>query len=85
MNWENAVEAISAAIGAAAVVGAAMRSYWTRREARQQAAFKRSVQAIVNESVAELLSRQAAFEYRQVQHLNRQDRAIEMIRRALPK
>lgn len=80
MNWESLVEAVSAGIGAAAIVGTTMRSYWTRREARQQAAFRRAVQQIVNESMAEVLGRQIAFERRQGKHLDHQDRTLKQLR-----
>lgn len=79
MNWEGLVEAVSAGIGAAAIVGTAMRSYWTRREARQQAAFRRAVQQIVNESMDGILNRQAEFERRQGRHLDRQDETLRQI------
>lgn len=85
MNVESLVEAVSAGIGAAAVVGGASRRYWTRREARQQTAFRKAVQQIVDESIADVLTRQAAFERRQGQHLDKQDRAIASLRRAVDK
>lgn len=81
MNWEGLVEAVSAGVGAAAVVGTAMRSYWTKREARQQAAFRRAVQQIVDVSMADVLTRQIAFEDRQGKHLDRQDQALRTIYR----
>lgn len=83
MNVDGLVEAVSAGIGAAAVVGGASRRFWTRREARQQAAFRGAVQQIVDESIADVLARQEAFERRQGQHLDRQDRAIADLRRAV--
>lgn len=80
---EGVIEAASAAAGAAVVVGEASRRYWTRRELRQQAGFRAAVQAIVDESIRHLINRQAEFERRQGQHLDRQDRAIEQLRKAI--
>lgn len=79
MNVESLVEAVSAGVGAAAIVGTSMRSYWTRREARQQAAFRRAVQQIVDESMAEVLGRQTEFERRQGRHLDRQDETLRRL------
>lgn len=81
MNIEGLTEAISAGIGAAVAVGAAMRHYWSSREIRQQIAFRRSVEQIVDAKTAEILERQRDFETRQGQHLNRQDIAIAAMRR----
>jgi hypothetical protein len=80
---EGLVEALSAGIGAAAVVGEASRRFWRRREVQQQAAFRKAVQQIVDESVADVIARQAQFERRQGQHLDRQDRAIAELRKAV--
>lgn len=80
MNLDSSVEAISAAAGAAVVVGEASRRYWTRREIRQQAAFRAAVQQIVDESIGDVIKRQANFERRQAAHLDRQDAAIERLR-----
>lgn len=83
MNPEGLVEAISAAIGASAIVGGTMRRYWRGREHRQQEAFRRAVQQIVDASVADVIRRQTLFEHRQGQHLDRQDRAIADLRRTI--
>lgn len=48
MNIESLVEAVSAGIGASAVVGESMRRYWRRRERKQQAEFERAVSRIVD-------------------------------------
>ena len=85
MNIDGLIEAVSAGIGAAVVVGGAMRRYWHGRENRQQAAFTRSVEAIVDAKIAEVLARQTAFEQRQGRHLDRQDRAIADLRKAVDK
>lgn len=81
MNIEGLVEAVSAGIGAAVAVGAAMRHYWTGRELRQQRSFRLSVEQIVDARVNVILERQREFEIRQGQHLNRQDIAIAAMRR----
>lgn len=73
--------ASSAAVGAGLGVGAVMRRYWTRREARQQAQFAAAVGRIVDAKAAELAAQQAAFEVRQGRHLDRQDIAIAALRR----
>lgn len=83
MNVEGLVEASSAAAGAAVVVAEASRRYWSRREARIAAAFRRDVQAIVDESIADVIRRQTEFERRQGQHLDRQDKAIAELRRII--
>lgn len=85
MNPESLVEAVSAGIGAAAIVGGTMRRYWRGREERQERAFRRAVQEIVDTSVADVINRQIAFEIRQGRHLDRQDRAIADLRRAVSK
>lgn len=64
-------------------VGETSRRYWSRREARLQAAFRRAVQAIVDESIADVIRRQTEFERRQGQHLDRQDKAIADLRRLI--
>lgn len=79
MNVIGLVEAVSAGAGSAVVVGGAFRRYWTRREARQQAAFRRDVQEIVAESVTDLLARQRDFEKRQGRHLDAQDRKLDAL------
>jgi hypothetical protein len=81
VNIDGAVEAASAATGAALGVGAVMRRYWTRREARQQAGFRQAVQDIVDASIADMIGRQVDFERRQGRHLDRQDLAIAALRR----
>jgi hypothetical protein len=73
------VEAVSAGVGAAVVTGESFRRYWSRREVRQQAAFRRAVQAIVADAVADVLDRQAASEQRQRRHLDRQDRKLDLL------
>lgn len=79
MDVISLVEAVSAGAGASVVTGGAARRYWTRREVRQQAAFRRAVQAVVDASVTELIARQAAFEHRQGRHLDRQDRKLDQL------
>lgn len=80
MSVEGLIEAVSAAIGAAAIVGGTMRRYWTTREVRQEVAFRQAVQQIVDTSVTIVLHRQENFEKRQGRHLDRQDRAIADLR-----
>lgn len=80
MSAESLVEAVSAGIGAAAIMGSAMRRYWRGRETRQQAEFERSVQRIVDKSVSGIITRQRQFEERQGRHLDRQDKVIDEIR-----
>lgn len=77
------VEAVSAGAGSAVVVGGVMRRYWTRRETRQAREFRRAVQAVVDESVADMIRRQAEFEKRQGQHLDRQDARLLRIEHKL--
>ena len=72
----------SAAGGAAASV-VALRGWWSKREIRQQRAFRRAVQDIVAESVSDLQRQQAEFERRQGAHLDRQDQAIGALRAEL--
>lgn len=79
MNVLGLVEAVSAGAGSAVVVGGAFRRYWTRREARQQAAFRRAVQDIVDQSVNDVLARQRDFEKRQGRHLDAQDRKLDAL------
>lgn len=62
--------AASAAVAAAAIIGAALR-HWLHRE----------VTGVVNDSVADVIRRQAEFERRQGRHLDRQDDEIAAIRR----
>lgn len=83
VNIETLVEAVSAGVGAAVVTGEAMRRFWTRREARQQVSFRRAVQQIVDESIADMITRQAEFERRQGSHLDKQDKDIAALRRLL--
>jgi hypothetical protein len=83
VNVEGLVEAVSAGVGAAALVAGASRRFWTRREARQQAAFRAAVQQVVDESIADMIARQTQFEHRQGAHLDRQDRAIAELRKAV--
>lgn len=79
MNVIGLAEAVSAGAGSAVVVGGAFRRYWTRREARQQAAFRRDVQDIVDQSVMDVLARQRDFEKRQGRHLDAQDRKLDAL------
>lgn len=58
-----------------------MRRYWRGREKRQQVAFRKAVQEIVDTSIADVINRQIAFEIRQGRHLDRQDRAIAALTR----
>lgn len=74
---------MSAGVAAALAVGETFRRYWARREVRQQAVFRADVQRIVDESMADVIRRQADFERRQGQHLDRQDKAIDALRRAV--
>lgn len=83
MSVENLVEAVSAAIGAAAIVVGATHRLWASREIRQQAAFRKAVQLIVDASVAEVINRQIDFEVRQGRHLDRQDTAIAELRKRI--
>lgn len=86
MHVESAVEAASAAAAASVAVAEASRRYWTRREARQQAAFRRAVQQIVDEALAPIIAKQGvvmARQQEQVRHLDRQDRAIADLKAAV--
>lgn len=74
------VEASSAAAGASVAVAESTRRYWRRREARLQAAFRAAVHQIVSDALVPVIQRQADAERRQGQHLDRQDRAIALIR-----
>ena len=74
------VSAAGSAAGGAAASVVALRGWWSRREIRQQRAFRRAVQDIVAESVGQLAERQAEFERRQGAHLDRQDQAIAALR-----
>lgn len=74
------VSAAGAALGGSAATGAMLRGWWSRRELRQQRAFRRAVQDIVDVSVRDVLQRQAEFERRQGAHLDRQDQAIDALR-----
>ena len=80
MNYEGLVEAIGAGVTSAAIVGTALRSYWTRREARNQLAFRRAVQQIVDESLAAVHKRQVDAERRQGRHLDYQDQILRTLR-----
>lgn len=80
MNTEGLVEAVSAGLASSLATGGAVRRYWGRREDRQRAAFRRDVQDIVDESIGDVIRRQAEFERRQRDHLNRQDKAISDLR-----
>jgi hypothetical protein len=57
-----------------------LRGWWSRREIRQQRAFRAAVQAIVDQSVSDVITRQADFERRQGAHLGRQDHDIAALR-----
>lgn len=81
MNLDGFITTISAGVVAALGVGESSRRYWHRREERQQASFRAAVQSIVDTSVAEVIRRQVEFEQRQGRHLDRQDRAIDHLRR----
>jgi hypothetical protein len=83
LNVEGLVEAASAGIGAAVVAVESTRRYWARREARQQAAFRAAVKAIVDDAMLDVIHRQAEFERRQGKHLDRQDQAIAELRRVV--
>lgn len=80
MNIATLVGTLSGAASAAVVVGAATRGYWTRREARAQAAFTQAVQRIVDASMATVIQRQTEFERRQGRHLDKQDRELIRLR-----
>ena len=82
-DFERLVESASAAAGAAVVVGAAARKYWTGREIRQQAAFRAAVSQIVREQTAELLTRQAELLSKQRRQLDRQDRVLAELTRTV--
>jgi hypothetical protein len=81
MDVAQLVTTVSAAAGSAVVVAESARRYWTRREARQAVRFRRSVQEIVDISVADVIRRQTDFERRQGAHLDRQDRVLDHLRR----
>lgn len=66
------VEAVAAGTGASIGVAALARRW-----------FRHAVRDVVDESVAGLISRQADFERRQGQHLDRQDKRLERIEEAL--
>ena len=80
VGLQGLVEAASGAVVASVTVAEASRRYWTRREARQQVAFRAAVQQIVDEAMAPVLARQVDTERRQGKHLDRQDTAIAQIR-----
>ena len=74
------MSAAGSAAGGAAASAVALRGWWSRREIRQQRAFRRAVQDIVDASVSDLAGRQREFERRQGAHLDRQDQAIAALR-----
>jgi hypothetical protein len=74
------VSAAGSAAGGAAASAAVLRGWWSRRELRQQRAFRHAVQDIVNESVSDVITRQSEFERRQGAHLDRQDQDIAALR-----
>ena len=78
-----AVSAAGSAAGGAAASAVALRGWWSRREIRQQRAFRRAVQDIVSEYTDQLATRQTEFERRQGAHLDRQDQAIAALRAEL--
>lgn len=61
------------------MVGESARRFWRRREERQEAAFHRAVQVIVDSAISHVLARQTEFEHRQGQHLDRQDKRLARI------
>lgn len=79
MDVPTLISAAATGAGSAVVVGGAFRRYWSRREIRQQAAFRRAVQAVVDAAISEVIVRQDAFEARQRQHLDRQDRKLDAL------
>lgn len=90
MRLASLVEATAAGLGAALATGETFRRYWSRREARQQAAFRSAVREIVADELAPVMRRQADViqrqkdsELRQGKHLDRQDKAIAELRRAV--
>lgn len=83
MGIESLVQTASAAVGAAVVTGAAARKYWTGREIRQQAEFRRAVTQLITEQTAELIQTNTDLLRQQAEHLSRQDRAIASLRRTV--
>ena len=83
MDGWGIVAAAGSAAGGTAASAVALRGWWSRREIRQQRAFRRAVEDIVGASMAELLQRQRDFEIRQGRHLDQQDQAIEALRAEL--
>lgn len=66
------MEAIAAGTGASVTIAALARKW-----------FRKAVQDVVNESVADVIRRQGEFERRQGRHLDRQDERLERIERKL--
>jgi hypothetical protein len=73
VQWENVMSAVSAGIGAVAVVSVSYRRWLVRQ-----------VQSIVDTSVADVLRKQSELEDRIMKHLTRQDVTINRIFRKLP-
>jgi len=53
VNVASLVEAVSAGIGASAIVGSGLHRYWRKREVRQQAEFEAAVSRIVDAKIGE--------------------------------
>lgn len=70
--WTNVVEAVASGVGASVGVAALARRW-----------FRHAVQDVVDDLVADLITRQQDFERRQGQHLDRQDQRLQRIEDAL--
>ena len=72
MSWEAVVEAVASGTGASIGVVALARKW-----------FRGAVKDVVDESIADVIKRQADFERRQGQHLDRQDDRLQRIEQKL--
>lgn len=63
--------------------GAALAEFLRRALRAREVRFKHAVQLIVDSSIHDVIARQAAFEDRVGNHLDRQDRALDVLRRKL--
>jgi hypothetical protein len=63
--------------------GAALAEFLRRALKAREVRFRYAVQQIVNASISDVLARQVAFEDRVGKHLDRQDRALDALRRKL--
>lgn len=67
---------ITSILGTGLLVAESLRRMLRRRDER----FREAVQAIVDQSIMDVIRRQTDFERRQGQHLDRQDKAIRELR-----